>query len=328
MLGMKCIPNKRQSAWLQTGRVRATAACTSKHSQKIFMLQSAMEYLMTYSWAILIMAVVIGALYYMGIFGSATSGQRVQPGSCRVFRPNGPSTTAYINLEGICTGRQLPQYVASFDGASSYVQLPSSIRPTGPFSISLWVNPSSQASPTSSPIIFGGGRSGYGNGVTAGFCSGCSPSTDAWLWVYNSVYFSFAAISENLIPIGSWTHVVVMWDGYNAYFYTNGVFRGGTSIASLDWTNSPGLRIGYGYGTSNHFNGSIANFQIYNTTLDSNAIQNLYNEGIGGVPIPLQYLVGWWPLNGNANDYSGDNNNGASTSVMYTSSWTSAYQGH
>ena len=123
MLGMKCIPNKRQSAWLQTGRVRATAACTSKHSQKIFMLQSAMEYLMTYGWAILILTVVIGALYSMGIFGSTTSAPRAQPGSCRVFRPNGPGTTAYINLEGVCTG-QLPQFVATFSGSNKKVTVP------------------------------------------------------------------------------------------------------------------------------------------------------------------------------------------------------------
>ncbi|MDE1852063.1 MAG: hypothetical protein KGH69_05290, partial [Candidatus Micrarchaeota archaeon] len=36
-------------------------------------LQSAMEYLMTYGWAILIIAVVLGALYQLGIFGGNQS---------------------------------------------------------------------------------------------------------------------------------------------------------------------------------------------------------------------------------------------------------------
>lgn len=36
-------------------------------------LQSAMEYLMTYGWAILIVAVVLGALYQLGVFGTSTS---------------------------------------------------------------------------------------------------------------------------------------------------------------------------------------------------------------------------------------------------------------
>ncbi|MGC8669585.1 MAG: hypothetical protein ACP5TL_00315 [Candidatus Micrarchaeia archaeon] len=35
--------------------------------------QSAMEYLMTYGWAILVIAIVLVALYYMGIFGSGGS---------------------------------------------------------------------------------------------------------------------------------------------------------------------------------------------------------------------------------------------------------------
>ncbi|HVA82902.1 MAG TPA: hypothetical protein VNF06_01935, partial [Candidatus Aquilonibacter sp.] len=35
--------------------------------------QSAMEYLMTYGWAILVIAVVLGALYQLGIFGTSTS---------------------------------------------------------------------------------------------------------------------------------------------------------------------------------------------------------------------------------------------------------------
>jgi hypothetical protein len=40
-------------------------------------------------------------------------------------------------------------------------------------------------------------------------------------------------------------------------------------------------------------------------------VQTLYSEGIGGAPLPkpiLNNLVAWWPLNGNLNDYSGNNN--------------------
>lgn len=42
--------------------------------QQKIRLQSAMEYLMTYGWAILIIAVVLGALYQLGVFGSAGAG--------------------------------------------------------------------------------------------------------------------------------------------------------------------------------------------------------------------------------------------------------------
>ncbi|MGC8495902.1 MAG: LamG-like jellyroll fold domain-containing protein [Candidatus Micrarchaeia archaeon] len=72
-------------------------------------------------------------------------------------------------------------------------------------------------------------------------------------------------------------------------------------------------------------NGLIANIQIYNTSLSSSQIQALYQEGIGGAPIDLQHLVGWWPLNGNANNYSGNGNNGQATEVTYVSNWWPGY---
>ncbi|EQD33354.1 hypothetical protein B2A_13191 [mine drainage metagenome] len=69
----------------------------------------------------------------------------------------------------------------------------------------------------------------------------------------------------------------------------------------------------------------MADIQLYNTALSANDVQALYQEGIGGAPINIQSLVGWWPLNGNANDYSGNGNNGVPSSVIYTTNWYSGY---
>jgi len=82
---------------------------------------------------------------------------------------------------------------------------------------------------------------------------------------------------------------------------------------------------GYGGAISEVMNGSISNVQIYNASLSQAEIAALYDEGIGGAPIDLQNLVGWWPLNGNANDYSGNDNNGVPSGVTYTSNWYSGY---
>ncbi|MGC9011157.1 MAG: hypothetical protein ACP5JN_03405, partial [Candidatus Micrarchaeia archaeon] len=74
------------------------------------------------------------------------------------------------------------------------------------------------------------------------------------------------------------------------------------------------------------FYGYIANVQYYNTTLSANEIQALYLEGIGGAPIDLQHLVAWWPLNGgDANDYSGNGNNGQINGVTFVSNWWQGY---
>ncbi len=315
---MKCIPNKRQSAWLQTGRVRATAACTSKHSQKIFMLQSAMEYLMTYGWAILILTVVIGALYSMGIFGSTTSAPRAQPGSCRVFRPNGPGTTAYINLEGVCTG-QLPQFVATFSGSNKKVTVPA--------------NPNWNANSLTVSVWF------YATSQAVGVVGTYNQGTNWGIWVSNppsrfEVMDGPSNWQSPQIQLNTWYDAVytrsVSGSTATMNGYLNGVLVDTISIPSFTgWSldSTQPLMIGSA-GQSWNFIGQISNVQIYNTSLDANAIQNLYVEGVGGAPIPSPYLMGWWPLNGDAKDYSGNNNNGAATSITYTSTWTSGYQGN
>jgi len=56
-------------------------------------LQSAMEYLMTYGWMILIIAVVLGALFQLGVFNSSSFSPRAPPSACQVFRPSCLGTT-------------------------------------------------------------------------------------------------------------------------------------------------------------------------------------------------------------------------------------------
>jgi len=102
--------------------------------------QSAMEYLMTYGWAILIIAVVLGALFQLGVFNANNFAPKAPPGACQVFRPNGPGTTTFINLEGVCSG-ELPQYVGSFNVASSYTaNVPQIITASGGYNtVTFWM---------------------------------------------------------------------------------------------------------------------------------------------------------------------------------------------
>jgi hypothetical protein len=109
--------------------------------------------------------------------------------------------------------------------------------------------------------------------------------------------------------------------------YTNGVFYLSTTglTGPLSWSGDSPPNFYIGYGHRNYFSGAIANFQLYNTSLDANQISALYQEGIGGAPVAPQSIVGWWPLNGDTTDYSGNNNNGAPTNVVFTSAWTGGY---
>ena len=111
-----------------------------KFAMAIVKSQSAMEYLMTYGWAILIIAVVLGALFELGFFNSANLAPKLSPGGCQVYRPQGPGTTAFEGLEGTCNN-QLPQYVAQLNGVSGYLNGSGAF--AFPLSASAWIYPTS-----------------------------------------------------------------------------------------------------------------------------------------------------------------------------------------
>lgn len=281
--------------------------------------QSAMEYLMTYGWAILIVAVVLGAIYSLGLFNGASLAPKVTPGSCQVYRPNGPGTTQYINLEGTCTN-ELPQYTGIFDGVSSYIAVsPTDLITGNQITISSWAKLSSASS---QPYFYI-----YSQGSTGlQLCGGVGD---------NRAFFRLAAAGGSVsiaggyaCGLGVWRHYVATYNGTNTNLYVNGALVA-TALANglILSTYSSGIgRIDYA-GTY-WFNGSISNIQIYNTSLDANSVKALYSEGIGGAPINLQSLVGWWPLNGNTNDYSGNMYNGAPTNVIYSNQWWNGYTIH
>jgi len=307
-------------------------------------LQSAMEYLMTYGWAILIIAVVLGALFQLGVFNANNFAPKAPPGACQVFRPNGPGTTSFINLEGVCSG-ELPQYVASFDGVPiEGIKIP--LFHTTNFTISVWFynnNPAgtyyggSPGVPWSTPIfdIYDAStNNGVGGGQNFDFAGLGANSgrnvTYGIYWPYNTQTYT--------TPIGStspyiWENVIITVYNYdNVNITINGRTYSTTFTApastALNSLVTPALSF-----TSNPPGGDeissnirIANVQLYSTTLTPQEIKALYLEGIGGPPIDLQHLVGWWPLNGNANDYSGNGYNGQINSgVTFVSNWWSGY---
>ncbi len=67
------------------------------------------------------------------------------------------------------------------------------------------------------------------------------------------------------------------------------------------------------------FNGMIANVQIYNSSLSSSDVAHLYLGGVSGLPVQNSGLVAWYPLAGDANDYSGSFNTGFPLNVNWGS---------
>ncbi len=280
-------------------------------------LQSAMEYLMTYGWAILIISVVLGTLFQLGIFSSGSLAPKAPPGSCRVFRAAGTT-----NLEGTCSS-QLPKYVAQFGGVNSgsYADVGSNSvqlsKINQAITVSAWAYVSSSAFSSPYNYVFSNSRDCCGtyNGFNLAINTGTASLT---LWnVY--AYSAGAAIQPN-----AWYYLAGTYDGSKILLYVNGV-----QVATTSYSGGIGIPSSFDNiigGLSNapatlDFGGYISNIQIYNTSLDAGEVQSMYAEGIGGTPQALQNLVGWWPLNGDVNDYSGKNNNGVPTAITYTAQY-------
>ncbi|MGA3020403.1 MAG: LamG domain-containing protein [Candidatus Micrarchaeales archaeon] len=280
-------------------------------------LQSAMEYLVTYGWAILIISVVLMTLFQLGVFNSTNFAPRASSGSCRVFRPGGPNTVLNINLEGMCSG-QLPKYVAQFSGAG-FVNAGNILNLGQVFTVSAWVETTTNDD-TYHTVAMKGSDANREFFIME-YRSGNTGELVAGVYDTNGVQYPIYAF----IPvIGKWYHVLLMYDGNIATFYINDVYEGQKIVGVRKTTILP-FSIGAMSDPDNYWNGAIANVQIYSTSLPATDIKTLYIEGIGGAPPFLQNIIGWWPLNGDTNDYSGNSNNGAPTGISYTSSWANSY---
>ncbi len=286
--------------------------------------QSAMEYLMTYGWAILVIAVVLGVLFELGVFNPANLGPRAQPGSCHVYRPNGPGTSLLLNLEGVCNGA-LPEYAASFNGNNQYIYSNVTGMPTGNSSrtVTAWFS-DSDVSPRLTLFWYG-----------ATTCSNPSvPPRFFQIYIQSGGIIMNAWCTDQGIygnpQQNVWYFVAYEYNKSAqeqiGYVGAAGEMYSASSITYNSYNTTPTpFYMGNGNG-GGYFAGMESNVQIYNTTLSSNTIQSLYQEGIGGAPTDLKNLVAWYPLNGNAQDYSGNNNNGQEVNgATFTSQWMNGY---
>ena len=280
--------------------------------------QSAMEYLVTYGIAIALIAVALATLYLMGVFSQGSP--RAQSEQCHVQRfATGASFT------GLCSG-QLPEFVGQLDPAASASSgvivtsphLTSTLASSQKITVTEWVYMNH------TDCVDGYGLFYYSNSLEIG-----TGDVGCYLGVYAGGVYSWAPWApENR----RWSFIAVTYDGSqsssNLKIYLNGSYEVSTLSAAsgllLD-TNS----IFLGANDMSQFNHAssdgIANIQLYNATLSQNDIEALYIEGIGGAPIYLQALVGWWPLDADTYDYSGNLYTGNATDLRYSSAWASSY---
>jgi hypothetical protein len=277
--------------------------------------QSAMEYLMTYGWSILIVAVVLGALSFLGVFNPLTFAPKASAGGCQVIRNTGLGVS---NLEGACNN-QLPQYVAQFNGNASIIINNPRFESKTQATAVIWFRLSDPDGGWEVHFLSYGNETCTGNAFTMGVGGSASPYgmyVDTWCTqISTSVVPSNNIWYMGIAEINSTSERVCL-DGGSLQCATKSIIPNvitNTPIYMGSWPNRPG------------FAGMLSDAQLYNTSFTNSSIEALYQEGVGGVPVDSRNLVGWWPLNGNANDYSGNQNNGVPTNVVFTSDWYNGY---
>lgn len=196
--------------------------------------------------------------------------------------------------------------VPYFNGLTSYVVVPPIMSPAS-HTIEFWMRTFSTQTPQVAIGLWG--------------------SYNAHLGIYGSGSgISFArdgggAVSSGVIPTpGQWYQVAVTLSSSKvASIYVNGVLKATGSAPSQTEVWSIEDIIGSDVGPpANPFYGQISNVQFYNAQLSSSQIAGLYANGLTNQPIVPANLIGWWPMNGNMNDYSGNGWNGVPNSINYT----------
>ncbi len=198
--------------------------------------------------------------------------------------------------------------------SNTYVQAyaPSIAGSNVPFTATMWIYV--PASSNSNMPFFGMNsyqafelfRSGLGTSTNQLFLHRCSNADtgestipamayNTWHFVAVSVNppnYQFQLDGSNSVTTNTWT--------YN----DNGYITIGAQAAQCDGTV---------------YVGDIANVQLYKTALSASQLNALYMEGVDAPPAQSADLVGWWPLNGNTNDYSGNGYTGTPSNITYGS---------
>jgi hypothetical protein len=136
-----------------------------------------------------------------------------------------------------------------------------------------------------------------------------------------------SSISDSEYLDNQWHNIIVVYNLQNSQIYFDGVLQDGDANSNLNQTISNTIEpliIGYYSGpySGTSWNGLIDDFGIWNRALTQQEITNLYTSTVpvSCLPayVPTSGLVGYWPFCGNANDESGNGNNGTNNGATLT----------
>jgi hypothetical protein len=217
----------------------------------------------------------------------------------------------------------------SFNGSSNYIQcdLTTTLNTSSLSGITLsgWTNNStySQSAPQVITALFDTSNTSYSIGY------GNSNGTNAFL--SGSCGYAGIGSAMQVTPTtpptpNNWYHVVMTCDFSTniSKLYINGIYQSQSS-SSLIAANLNKIIIGKWYSSNWFQNGKLDDIGIWNRALTQQEVSNMYNQvtpysdTCNAVSGSLtQGLVAYWPFCGNANDDSGNGNNGTVNGATLT----------
>lgn len=189
----------------------------------------------------------------------------------------------------------------SFDGIDDRIFIGNDLLIQGDISISLWVKSSS----TSGQIISTGNRNSYRIGKTDG-------GVDCGLYLSDASDGHGAGAASTLSD--EWNHIVLTYDRNNVKLFINNELKD-VQPAEGDVFSNQAVYLNFGvyqyFGSNFHdwYNGLLDDVRLYDRAITDSEISELFHENDWANEPPVG-LVGYWPFNGNANDESGNGNNG------------------
>lgn len=190
-----------------------------------------------------------------------------------------------------------PAFASMFNG-NSYMTTNAISNSPNTITINLWVRP---AAYSNDAAIIGQGNVG----------------TDSWEIFQTQKSYEFDVYGVGSADFGNvnanaWSMITASYNALseNLTAYVNGLPVGTFSFSTELYSNAP-ILFGYSEGDSQatYYKGMMANIQLYNESLSSNAIYTLYSDGLQTPPVFSSKLLGWWPLEGNGADYGTYGNN-------------------
>lgn len=165
----------------------------------------------------------------------------------------------------------------SYDGVDDYFKVgyDASLAPDN-FSVSCWVNPDTYTGSLEGVLISAGG-----NGWTHGYRFNRYETLVQFHWGTGTA--ASKTLSLGNLEIGTWSHLVAVYDGTTVSVYFEGEFITSSTNAfgyDPDHPHWDHFFVGRGGGLNN-FHGKVDQIGVWNRALTAGEITELYNSGIG-----------------------------------------------